>query len=351
MSKQIVILGGGLAGSLLAFRLLTSGQQVTLIDDGAPASASRVAAGLFNVVTGRFGAKTWMADTLLDKLNAFFTNKTLTAYLHAVHYQKIYRPFKEVAEYNKWTSKAKNPEYAPLVRFREQPYREDVLHNPFGGIDILPCGWVDTKVLLTDLLAWFRTQPNFSYYPQEVAYRQIEVSKKSIHLAGCQISFDHLVFCEGYRASQNPFFPKLPVIPNKGELLRIEAPELQLDLVLSRKIYLIPLDNHHYLMGATYKKDFSSLLPTQEGREEMTAHLRKAIKVPFRVLDQWAGIRPTTPDRRPILGTHPTHSCVHVMSGFGTKGLLYAPYFSEIMAKHLLEGASLPAAVSLDRFG
>lgn len=351
MGRQIIIVGGGIAGSMLAFQLLTKGQHITLIDDVAPNSASRVAAGLFNVITGRFGTKTWMADELLQKLKVFYSHPTLSPYLQAMHYQKIYRPFKEIAEYNKWTGKAKQADYAPLVNFREQPYREDVLHNPYGGIEILPCGWIDTGALLGDMLRWFQTQPHFRYYPRSLTYDQIDLHKKAISLEDTRLPFDNVVFCEGHRASNNPFFPSLPIIPNKGELLKIEAPDLRLDFVLSRKIYLIPLADHHYVMGSTYKKDFPSISPTSEARDELTFHLEKAIKVSYRVLDQWAGIRPTTPDRRPILGTHPQHDFVHLLTGFGTKGLLYGPHFSEVMTQHIIERAPLPDAVSLMRFG
>ncbi|MCB0856012.1 MAG: FAD-binding protein, partial [Bacteroidetes bacterium] len=85
--NKYAIIGGGLAGCLMAARLAMRGQEVVLIDHPQPNSPSKVAAGLFNVITGRFGAKSWLADTLLEELNQFLQIPAFLSLQPYVHYQ------------------------------------------------------------------------------------------------------------------------------------------------------------------------------------------------------------------------------------------------------------------------
>jgi glycine/D-amino acid oxidase-like deaminating enzyme len=68
------------------------------------------------------------------------------------------------------------------------------------------------------------------------------------------------------------------------------------------------------------------------------------------VLQQVAGIRPTVPDRRPILGRHPIYSNLSLFNGLGTKGYMMAPLLSKEMCLYLLENKSLHKEVVIDRF-
>lgn len=349
-TRHFLIIGGGLAGSSLALRLSEAGQQVTLIDNAAPHAASRVAAGLYNVITGRFSAKTWMAESLLDAWKKLLETPAGSAARPFVHPAPIYRPFKEVEEYNKWLGRSGDAAWAGLVRLQEQPWRSDAVENPLGGLFVEGCGWAEVGAVTEAWLQALTPAPGFRRITADIPYSAISLNAKTLSCGGEQIPFDELVFCEGYRAAENPFFPGLPVIPNKGELLLIEAPELDLDAVLTGGGYLCPLGGGRYVAGSTYAKHFEHAEPTAGGRAHICNYLDGVLKLPYRVLEQRAGIRPTTPDRRPIAGTHPAYAFVHILTGFGTKGVLYAPYLSACMAASLLEAAPLPAALSLARF-
>ena len=349
--QHIVILGGGLAGTFLAARLLRIGYNVSLIDDQDRGSASRVAAGLFNIITGRFGAKTWLAETLLTELNTFFQQDEIQPLRAFVHHLPIYRPFKAVEEYNKWTGRTRDPEYASLFELQESPLLPELLTNPWGGIHILPCGWVDTENFLVGLQQLLIRRHDLNLIPQRVPYSNINLEKQQIATDWGTLHYDHLVCAEGHSLSQNPFFPQLKVIPNKGELLVIEAPELALPFVLSRRVYLVPMGNQQFRVGATYRKEFIDPGPTQAGKEEIIALLKQAIKTPYQIVHHTAGIRPTTPNRRPIVGTHPEYSSLHVLGGLGTKGVLLAPYFSRLLAEKIAgKSVEIPKEAQLERF-
>ncbi|MEZ4851645.1 MAG: FAD-binding oxidoreductase [Bacteroidia bacterium] len=349
--NKYAIIGGGLAGCLMAARLVMRGQEVVLIDHPQPNSASKVAAGLFNVITGRFGAKSWLADTLLEKLNQFLQIPAFLSLQPYVHYQKIYRPFREVAEFNKWQNRTADPRFQHLFELVENPVYEEQIINPHGGINILPCGWIDLKGFLKEMKRILTQNLGVNYFEALIDYEEIDHQKKCINSSFGHISFDHLIFCQGASTISNPFFSYLPIIPNKGELLTIHAPDLQLPFILSKKVYLIPLGEQYFLTGSTYQNQFSHTEPTEEGKAEICQFLDQAINVPYKIVEQQAGVRPTTKDRRPIAGTHPQFPYMHIVSGFGTKGVLLSPYISELMAD-LLVGTQnkLPEEVHISRF-
>jgi glycine/D-amino acid oxidase-like deaminating enzyme len=343
---RIAILGGGLAGSFLAWRLAEAGQRVLLADDAAPGNASRVAAGLFNIITGRFGAKSWMGDTLLASLRAFFEAPGQRELASHLHFSEIYRPFQDVAEFNKWSGRAADPAFRDIVALQEQPLLPEQIENPWGGIRILPCGWADTRGLISGfhrLLA----EKGVEIWQKTIDYQDIDTQSQA--LAG--LPYDRLVFAEGYRAVENPWFSFIPLIPNKGELLYLHAADAELPFVLSKKIYLLPLGGGRFACGSTYQNHFSDLRPSAEGREAILAQLRQVWKVPAQVEEHLAGVRPTTPDRKPAMGAHPSLPNVYFFGGFGTKGLLIAPHFSARMARLIIEGkADLPPEVQLNRW-
>lgn len=349
-TKQISIVGGGLAGCFLGLRLALAGHAVTLFDDARPESASRVAAGLFNVITGRFGTKSWKADQLLAEIRRFFEQPACRELQQHLHYVPIYRPFKNLQDYNKWVGKAVDQRYAPLCEFLEQGQDHERIHNELGGVVVLPCGWADTEGLLSGMRHLIRTLGG-SVLPGNLAYEQVRVTEKTITHEGRHHTFDELVFCEGYRARTNPFFPDITIIPNKGDLLRIRAKTLRLSYVLSKKVFVIPLEKDEYLVGSTYENTPLDPLPSEKGKAEILGHLENAIKVPFEVIDHRAGIRPTTPNRRPIVGTHSSLPYVHVLNGLGTKGMLLAPYCSDLLSRRLSgEEVALPEEIQAARF-
>ena len=65
--KQVdyLLVGQGLAGTLLAHFLQKNGQSVHIIDNAHEGAASKVAAGVINPVTGRRFVKSWMIDDLI----------------------------------------------------------------------------------------------------------------------------------------------------------------------------------------------------------------------------------------------------------------------------------------------
>lgn len=351
-TQQIAIIGGGLAGSFLALRLMMKGHSVYLFDEPRPNTASKVAAGLFNVITGRYGAKSWKADLLLKEIYSFIHLSGGEVLQKHIHYSPIYRPFGNIRAYNKWVGRSEDPAFKHLVNFQENPLLEDQLYNDLGGIMILPCGWADTAALIDTIHQLIIDRGNY-FIQSHVDYSNIYPDKHYLIAEGKKYKFDHLVFCEGYRAENNPFFPQVKIIPNKGDLLFIESKNLKLPFVLSKKVFVIPIKpkEHLFLVGSTYKNHVREATISMESRKEICHYLNEAIKMPYKIVDQRAGIRPTTPNRRPIVGTHSAWNHIHILTGLGTKGMLLAPYTSALLTQRIIgQEIRFPTEIGLARF-
>lgn len=75
MEVDYLIVGQGIAGTMLSYYLLQQGSTVIVIDQYNPFSASQIASGVINPITGRRFVRTWMIETLMPF--AAFTYKCL----------------------------------------------------------------------------------------------------------------------------------------------------------------------------------------------------------------------------------------------------------------------------------
>lgn len=322
-----ILIGGGIAGMMLAAKIVLEGSRVTLFDSGSPHSASGNAAGMFNPITGKNHLQTWRAEQLLGALEAFFETpefQPLSKYLYKL---PIYKPFNSVSEYNHGLGvRANTPE---LLCIEEQPLMESVFHNPIGGLKIGRSGWLDIPAFLKALRGILETHFHFRYEAARILPEHIYLSQQKIIWDSETFFFDGLVLCQGAEQALKLLWD-LPVIPNKGQGIKIEG-EFEIPFILSSGIYILPLGKNRFNVGATYEWEFSHPFPDSVGLKILTEALDSVLAAPYRIIDHYAGIRPTTRDRRPLVGTHPVHRCLHVFSGFGTKGVLLSAYFSAVL--------------------
>lgn len=93
-----IIVGQGIAGSLLAWELLEKGFKVLVIDDGYKSSASKVAAGLINPITGMRLVKSWEADKFLGLAKSYYINLEKRLNVNFFKEREILRIFKDEME-------------------------------------------------------------------------------------------------------------------------------------------------------------------------------------------------------------------------------------------------------------
>lgn len=338
-----LIVGQGLAGSVLAIQLTQAGKKVLIIGKEENYS-SRVAAGLFNPVTGKILSKTWMADDVFSSLHAFYKSTETLIDQHFFHPFPIYRPFLSIEEQNEWMGKSASPEWQIFIQqIFTSPSGWQGVHDPFGGLLLKQTGYVNTGDFLDGVRIFFQKRNQF--LSETFEYSLLNVRDEGITYK--QLSASRIIFCEGVESLSNPFFNWLPVRPLKGETLTIEA-SLPENAIINRGVYAVPQGNRIFKVGATYEtKDLSPTI-TEKGAKELSEKFEEIFTIPYTLLGQEWGLRPTTPDRRPIIGEHPLQKNVLVCNGLGTKGVSLAPFAGQLLTDFLLTGTKPPTYAMVD---
>jgi glycine oxidase len=321
-SVDYIIVGFGVAGAALALQLRKRGRSVLIFDEPHEHQASRVAAGLFNPVTGKLMQRTWNAAELFPYLHNFYKEAETITGERFFYPMPICIPFLSIEEQNDWMSKGEEV-------YTDRRY-QDFIDDKFGGVVLKGSGYIDTVKYLDAVSKLFIIEKNFDH--NQLGSYQAKA----------------IIFCEGTRVSTNPYFKWVPIRPLKGETLTI-APGKSPPLIFNRGVYVVPSTGNTWRVGATYSHDTTEG-PTEAGKKELTQKLSSLLRVPYTITNHSWGIRPTTPDRRPIVGPHPEHKNLLIFNGMGTKGVSLAPWSSGILSEYLEEGRQIKDDINISRF-
>ena len=344
MQTDYLIVGQGIAGTVLGYTLLQKGCKIMILNEDSPHSASAVAAGLYNPVTGKRMTKTWKAAELFPFMENFYRNFEQTYSCKILFPKPIYKPFATIEEQNTWLS-AHEGELFINTDLPKDKYNE-YLNASFGGFETKNSGHLDLPEMVRVFREGLMRENNFTE-------EKFDPSKFKFTSEGIQygsITAKKIIFCEGIRAAYNPLFSWLPFVPSKGEILKVKLDTFTEDVIFNKQVFIIPLGNKVFRVGSTYKWEYESADPTEEGKTELTEKLTQMVKKPFEVTGHDAGIRPSSRDRRPIIGFHPENKSIGIFNGLGTKGVSLAPFFSNAFAELLLNNKQLDKDVNIERF-
>jgi len=340
-----IIVGLGLAG--LAFcRTLEKHHKSFIVFEDNSQNASLVASGMYNPVVLKRFTPVWKAKIQLEVAIPFY--KDLEQLLqNKYHYAvDIYRVFKSVEEQNNWAVAGDKLLLSDYMIPQIINKKHEGILSDFGFGKLINTGRIDTKLLLEDYKNHLSEQniienANFEYSSliintNDVEYQNIKAKK--------------IIFCEGFGLLKNPFFNYLPMQEAKGELLTIYSPELKIDFMIKSSVFVQPIGNHHYKVGATFNWKDITLNTTKEGKQELMDKLSKVINVPYKIVTQNAGIRPTVKDRRPLVGRHPKYKNVAILNGLGTRGIMIAPWAAKQLFHHLEQEKELDSEITIARY-
>jgi len=344
-----IILGQGLAGSLLAWMLIRSGQRVCVIDDGHQSSSSMVAAGLINPLAGmRFNRRPEMDDWLRasERCYAALASEFGTPFLHPL---PMLRLFRSAGQRRFHTRRLDDQASRGLLEasFDATDCPEPIA-APHGGFIQHRTGYVDMPLLLRSLRTWLHELG--ALIEHKLAFDQIELLDHGVAAAG--VNAHRLVFCDGARLRANPWFSHLPLAPDKGEILNLRIDGWHPRHIINGAHWLVPMENGELRLGATHDHQRNDNQLTSAARQELLRGLNALLPSlsNSRVTRHQAGIRPGTSDRYPLLGRHPEHRALWVCNGFGARGALTVPWYAHCLADNILEGVALPAEADIRRF-
>jgi glycine oxidase len=347
MRYDVLLVGRGIAGNTLALTLLEKGLKIKVVDRPNTGSPSRLAAGLYSPFTGKRTTKTWLADELFPFLESFYHSiekKTGHSFLHA---RAAYRPFLSHIDYNDWTGSSNEEKAVAFINSAvDHDYYRPWIQNPLGGIEYKHSGYLDTSAYLDAGESLLREKncliSDFFYY-QDIAEIDDGIVWKND-------TFNYIVFCEGTQVLQNPFFPKAPIVPNKGEILTLHIPDLPMQEIITKGVFLIQKKPSIFQAGSTYRWKFDTEEPEERGATEITDKLNKWLKIPYEQTQLLAGVRPASKDRRPLMGYLDNRPRFLIFNGLGTKGVSLAPYWAEELSKLIIQQKDLPKEVDIRRF-
>ena len=342
-----IIIGQGLAGTLLAFFLLEQGQNILIIDNFTEGGSSKIAAGVVNPVTGRRIVKSWRIDDFLPFAKKTYQRLENQYNIKIWHDTSIIRTLKNAEDENDWLLRSSWADYQPFCKHILPPSVFLDKIKPFYGYgEIQQAAQVD----LSRLLSFFTEKwLNEGILRQEkFVYEDVITDEKGVFYKNFKAK--KIVFCEGAAAVKNPFFNYLPFNLDKGELLIVKIPNAGFTKIFKNNISIVPLkEKDHYWVGATNEWNSVHDLPTDEKKELIIKELREILTVDFEIIDHKAAFRPTVKDRRPLLGFHPHHPNLAIFNGLGTKGASLAPYWAEHFMSVLLWGEKLEHDVDIQR--
>ena len=340
-----LVVGLGLAGISFCETLEKAGKTYHVISDNSQQS-SLVAGGMYNPVILKRFTLAWKAKEQLDLAMPFYADLEQKLGVQLDHKLRVLRKFASIEEQNLWFEATDKPGLEDFMSTRIQENQNPSLDAPYGFGEVLHTGRIDTAVLLTSYAKYLEKKGTL----QLSTFDFTHFNASSDHISYKTIKAKQIVFCEGYGLKNNPFFQYLPLNGTKGELLTIKAPDYKEENVIKSGVFTIPMGNNFYRVGATYKWKDKTNAPTEEAKSELLEKLKTFLKCDFEIVDHVAGIRPTVVDRRPLVGQHPKHKNLYVLNGFGSRGVMIAPYASGQLFKHIEKGANLDSEINIDRF-
>lgn len=345
--KQVdyIVIGIGLAGISFCEQLKANKKSFLVFDDASQQS-STVAGGLYNPVVLKRFTPVWKCKEQLDIALPFYAKLEKVLNVKLDYKIPVYRKFASLEEQNDWFTASDKPILSEYLSSKLIKNENTAIDAPFGFGEVFETGRIDVKTLMDA----YKVQllKNNQFFETGFNYNGLIVEDNGVQYEN--IKATHIVFAEGFGVSKNPYFKTLPLVPAKGELLIIQAPDLKINYVLKASAFLIPLGNDLYIVGATYEwKDLSNRISNQ-AKEELLTKLKKLINCPFTVVNQVAGIRPTVRDRRPLVGQHPMYKNMYMLNGLGTRGVMIGPYVAQQLYEFIENGKPLEKEIDIARF-
>ena len=341
---KYLIIGQGLVGTWMSYFLQKQQLSFKIVNDANIQSATSVASGVINPVTGRRIVQSWMIESILPfvknayqelgtKLNEPIIKKAPAILIH---------PSEQMKESFEYRLTHDN-----VYLFKNNPESfQSFFNTPYGTGAIDACFWIDLNTMLTSSKAALKKTNNYveaTFEMQDLILEDNKVRWKNIEA-------EKIIFCNGVHAMNHAYFNKLPFAPNKGEALIIKVTGLPTNHIYKTSISIIPWKDDLFWVGSSYEWSFDTILPSSSFKEKMVAALNQYLKLPYEIIDHIVAIRPANRDRRPFVGMHPLYPQVGICNGMGTKGCSLAPYFTKQLIDHIEQGLPIETEANINRF-
>ncbi len=339
-----IIVGAGLAGCSFA-EIALQHQKKILVFENYSQHSSTVAGGLINPIILKRFTEAWNVTEQHEFSIPFFKELEQKLHTNFVFDLPIYRKIASIEEQNDWVIASDKLNLQKFLNPKIHHKKHTFIDASFGFGEVLHTGYMDSKLFLEKYHNYLKTNQLIEY--STFKYDKLKLFSDFIKYKN--IKTKNIVFSEGFGLHKNPFFKTLPLDGTKGELLIIEAKELPQDIIFKSNVFIMPVGNHLFKVGATYNWDDKTNIPTTEAKNELIEKLNELISCDYKIIEHLAGVRPTVKDRRPLVGTHPIYPNVHILNGLGTRGVYLAPYLANHLYENLEKNKPLLNDININR--
>jgi len=344
MHTDVLIVGQGLAGSALAWRLAERGIDALVVDRGGVdfgglPSSSHVAAGLITPITGKRMtlAPDWPA--MRSAAQAFYQQVEQTTGAHFFAVQPALRLFLSRDERQNFLDRRDAALYGDQALLADglaanADQLPTSLQSEWGGFWMPTAARLDSSAYLQATRDWLIDRRR--YLEAELDAKQLSFTDDRVVAGNLEIAARRVVFCQGACSRLPASVAPLPLAPVKGEIIALQAPQLKLPCVAHRGVWIASDSGkgpNRYLVGATYNRSWHDTGPTAAGKAELMHALKQMVKVPTQLAGHYAAIRPAAKRRNPLAGISPTEPRIAWLNGLGAKGALWAPWYAEMLAR------------------
>ena len=349
MSKQVVVVGGGVIGLLTAFNLAASVDQVVICDQGEVGRESSWAGG--GIVSPLYPWRYSPAVTALAHWSQDFYPQlgerlfASTGLDPEVHTTGLY-----------WLDLDDQAQALAWADRQQRPLSAVDISAVYDAVPVLGPGYeralymegvanVRNPRLVKSLKAALQALPNVSVreHCQITGFVQQGGRIIGVSTAEGELAADEVVLSAGAWSGELLRYLglELPVEPVKGQMILFKCAEDFLpSMVLAKGRYAIPRRDGHILVGSTLEHAGYDKTPTDEALASLKASAVDLLPglegAP--VVAHWAGLRPGSPEGVPFIGPVPGFEGLWLNCGHYRNGLVLAPASCQLLAD-LLNGA------------
>ncbi|WP_028962874.1 glycine oxidase ThiO [Sulfobacillus thermosulfidooxidans] len=366
-SQDFIVVGAGIIGAMIAYRLVTHGYSVMLIDQGPPGGqASRAAAGILSP-TAEAGSSVPFFDLLqasflrypalieeIEEASQMHVDLHQTGVIQAAlddveanRLHELYR-WQKTKVAVEWVTSAQlkdlEPDMQHAVGALYAPHEMQV-HGPKLVQALVRAGNHAGMVSRFGVMVQrFLTSKSGDVLGIETTKGQYRAQKAVIVAAGSWAQ-SILATLDEVRA--------LPVKPIRGQILALTSDEVPIrHIVFAHHRYVVPKPDGRLILGATEDDAGFDDRVTADGVAQLAQSFHyfgpRVPQMHWQAI--WAGLRPMAPDGLPVLGPWPGRQGLYVAAGHYRNGVLLSAITGDLVLNWAQNGTLPPPGFLPERF-
>ena len=331
--RQIAIIGAGIAGLTSAWAFAERGHQVTLYDQSEP-------------LAGGSGNPLALLNPKLCPIEQSHEHLMTLAWQHALQHYPKFQAFRPIQVHQLALKKAEDlldlEQQYPAGLLTAETAADSALITEYPSLNLTEAGAVSPHQLRDQILA----HPLIQFVQAKITQIHPEHNELFNEEAQSLGQFDHVIICCARHTAT--FFEHYPVLkPIRGQVSWVEntAQPLALNQAYSYGGYCMQLDAQQLILGASFypnRDDSDVLLEDHVHNYELIHSVFPHYAQSLPDVRTWQGrasVRAQSLDYFPVLGKMSEQTEIYSFAGLGSKGFLFAPLCSEILAAQILKEA------------